>query len=90
MAQPHPATRERNAAHAGTQRDELSGAVGTTCLRVRRILSLMLDGEAAAPDVARIALHLRGCTCCRQFAAGVAAFTHRLRATQVEHPSTNL
>ena len=57
---------------------------------MRRILSLMLDGEAGAPDVAHIAPHLRGCTRCRQFAADVAAFTHRLRATQVEHPSTNL
>jgi predicted anti-sigma-YlaC factor YlaD len=48
----------------------------------------MLDGEAAAPDVAHIAHHLRGCTCCRQFAAVVADFTHDLRATPVEHPRT--
>jgi predicted anti-sigma-YlaC factor YlaD len=53
---------------------------------VRRTLSLALDGEAAATDVADIATHLFGCARCSQFAAVAAELTHCLRASLVERP----
>jgi predicted anti-sigma-YlaC factor YlaD len=55
---------------------------------VRRTLSLILDDEAAAIDVAHIALHFFGCVGCRRFGAVVAEFTHDLRASPVEWPRT--
>jgi predicted anti-sigma-YlaC factor YlaD len=86
VGQPHPAARERNAANAGTQWDQLTGIAGATCLQVRQTLSLILDDEAAAIDVTHIALHFFGCEGCRRFAAIVAEFTHDLRASPVEWP----
>ena len=86
MAQPPPADRGRGATGAGTHRDQLIAPVGVSCLRARRTLSLMLDGEAATADVASSAPHIFGCECCRQFAAAVAEVAHTLRACRVEPP----
>ena len=85
VARPRAVGQERNAADAGA-RDQLTGTLGGSCLRARRTLSLMLDGEGAATDVARVASHVSGCERCGQFAAAVAAVTQRLRTSRVERP----
>jgi anti-sigma factor RsiW len=43
-----------------------------TCRRARRTLSVVLDGEASATEVAETARHLAGCEDCARFAAVVA------------------
>jgi predicted anti-sigma-YlaC factor YlaD len=51
-----------------------------SCTRARLVLSLALDGEAAASeDVFAAARHFCGCPGCGQFAAEVTAFTQALR-----------
>jgi anti-sigma factor RsiW len=51
-----------------------------TCRRTRRTLSVVLDGEASATEVAETARHLPGCKDCARFAAVVAELKHCLRA----------
>lgn len=82
LARPAPAARERSAANAGTQWHQLSVTDSRTCLRARRTLSVVLDGEASATEVAATARHLTGCEDCARFAAVVAELKHCLQASR--------
>ena len=42
------------------------------CRRARRTLSVVLDGEASATELAEMARHLPGCEYCARFAAVIA------------------
>jgi anti-sigma factor RsiW len=81
---PAPATRERNAADSGTHWNQLSVIDSEPCRRARRTLSVVLDGEASATEVAEIARHLSGCDYCARFAAVVAELKLRLAAASPE------
>ena len=59
-------------------------ADASSCIRARRALSLVLDGEAAAAEVLMAAVHIGRCEPCRQFAAQVVAFTRELRSGRLE------
>jgi anti-sigma factor RsiW len=61
----------------------LSTTDSWTCRRTRRTLSVVLDGEASATEVAETARHLPGCQDCARFAAVVAELKHCLRAPSV-------
>jgi predicted anti-sigma-YlaC factor YlaD len=56
------------------------------CTQARRMLSLALDGEAAASDVLMAAMHLGSCSLCRQFARRVAVVTNELRSVGTSSP----
>jgi predicted anti-sigma-YlaC factor YlaD len=60
----------------------------TACASARLAMSLVLDGEAEAANVHRVASHLRTCDRCRRFAREVAAFTRALRSRGGEPPRT--
>jgi predicted anti-sigma-YlaC factor YlaD len=53
--------------------------MATTCLGVRRAVSLVLDGELPSTDVAGVAFHLLGCESCCRFAGVAAELTQSLR-----------
>jgi predicted anti-sigma-YlaC factor YlaD len=56
-----------------------------SCTRARLVLSVALDGEAAASeDVLAAARHLCSCRRCGRFAAEVTAFTQELRIGRLE------
>ena len=60
-------------------------AIGArSCVRARRALSLVLDGEAAPSLIYGLALHLGQCDSCRQFTAQVGAITRSLRSMRPE------
>jgi predicted anti-sigma-YlaC factor YlaD len=60
------------------------------CIRVRRTISAVLDGEASTAELLAAASHLGGCPRCRQFVDQVVAFTCQLRSTHASlaEPST--
>lgn len=51
-----------------------------SCLQARRTLSVVLDGEASATEVAETARHLPECEHCARFAAAVAELKLYIRA----------
>jgi len=60
-------------------------AVDPGCTQARLVLSLALDGEAAASsETLAAARHLCACRPCAQFAVRVTAMTHELRSTRLE------
>ena len=54
-----------------------------TCRRARRTLSVVLDGEASATELAASNRHLPGCEDCVRFAAVVTEIKHCLRAASL-------
>ena len=56
------------------------------CHRTRRMLSVVLDGEASATEQAEAARHLPGCEDCARFAAVVTEIKRCLRAASREKP----
>jgi len=60
--------------------------VATTCLGMRRAVSLALDSEASSRDVAGLVSHLLGCEPCCRFAGAAAELSHYLRAAPLESP----
>lgn len=61
--------------------------VDRSCTRTRLVLSLALDGEAAAPtEVLAATRHLRSCRACVQFADRVTALTRALRSVREPRP----
>lgn len=56
------------------------------CDRIRSYVSLDLDGELSVLERRMLDGHLERCVDCRAFAAETAAFTHTLRAAEVEVP----
>ena len=54
------------------------------CAGARRVVSLVLDGEAGPADVLAVASHLRRCDQCRRFARAVAELTCTLRAARLK------
>ena len=73
-----PPSQDRNPAHART-RNQLSATDDETCRRSRLTLSVVLDGEASAIEMAEAVRHLSGCEDCARFAAVVAELKRRLR-----------
>jgi predicted anti-sigma-YlaC factor YlaD len=64
--------------------------VDRSCTRTRMVLSLALDGEAAAPkDVLAATRHLRSCSACVQFADRVTAVTRALRSVRAQRPGAH-
>ena len=64
--------------------------VDRSCTRTRMVLSLALDGEAAAPkDVLAATRHLRSCSACVQFADRVTALTRALRSVRAQRPGSD-
>jgi anti-sigma factor RsiW len=80
-----PPARERDAADTGTHWNPLSVTDSWTCRRIRRTLSVVLDGEASETEAAETARHLPGCKDCARFAAVVAELKHCLRAASAEN-----
>ena len=81
-----PPPRKRGPADTGAHGNQLSAVDSRTCHRARRTLSVVLDGEASATEVAETARHLLGCRDCADFAALVAELKHRLRAASSKRP----
>jgi predicted anti-sigma-YlaC factor YlaD len=54
------------------------------CERARSWISLELDGELSEIEGALLRAHLSDCAGCREFSAGAAAFTSRLREAPLE------
>ena len=81
VARPTPAAPECNAADTGTHANQLSVIHGGSCRQARRTLSIVLDGEASAAEVAKTARHLAGCEYCARFTAVVAELKLCLRAS---------
>ena len=79
-----PQARARNPAHTGAHRIQLIAAGSETCRRSRLTLSVVLDGEASAVELAEVARHLPRCEDCARFAAVVAELKQRLRAASFE------
>lgn len=65
-------------AAAGVRAMEAAVRVGS-CVRARRALSLVLDGEAVAGEAELLDEHLRACASCRTFALEISMFTRALR-----------
>jgi predicted anti-sigma-YlaC factor YlaD len=57
------------------------------CARARESASARLDGELAELQVAQLEAHLRSCSECRTYAAGIEVITHGLRAAALEQPT---
>jgi anti-sigma factor RsiW len=57
------------------------------CIRSRRSLSALLDGEASASEVEAVARHLGSCPSCRRFAARIAVVTRELKSVSVDRGS---
>jgi anti-sigma factor RsiW len=55
-----------------------------SCRRARRTLSVVVDGEASATEVAETARHLPECECCARFASAVAELKLYLLAARPE------
>jgi predicted anti-sigma-YlaC factor YlaD len=55
-----------------------------SCARVRRALSLVLDGETATGDFHSLATHVGGCPACRRHVSEISAITKQLRSARVE------
>lgn len=55
-----------------------------SCARVRRALSLVLDGETVAGDFHALATHVGGCGDCRRHVAEVSHITKQLRSARAE------
>jgi predicted anti-sigma-YlaC factor YlaD len=56
------------------------------CIRARRMVSLALDGEAAASEVLVATTHIASCEGCRQFVERVVALTNELRSVGAISP----
>jgi predicted anti-sigma-YlaC factor YlaD len=56
-----------------------------SCARARRVLSLVLDGEASPKEIHGLAVHLGRCESCRGFTEQVGALTRALRSLRA-HP----
>ena len=55
-----------------------------SCARVRRALSLVLDGETVAGDFQTLATHVGRCAACRRHVSEVSAVTRQLRSARAE------
>lgn len=86
LARPAPAPQERDGAGTGPRWNQLSVVESGTCRRARRTLSVVLDGEASATELAETDRHLRGCAECTRFAVVVTELRHCLRAASPERP----
>ena len=67
---------------------EVAGDEGVRCALARETLSAVLDGEASAAEVRTAVKHLRRCTTCMRFVAGVVAITQALRTAHVIEASS--
>ena len=59
----------------------------TDCARARESASARLDGELAELQAAQLEVHLRSCSECRAYAAGIEIVTLGLRAAPLEEPA---
>jgi anti-sigma factor RsiW len=57
------------------------------CARARESASARLDGELAELQAAQLEAHLRSCSECRAYAAGIEIIAHGLRAAPLVEPS---
>jgi predicted anti-sigma-YlaC factor YlaD len=57
------------------------------CARAREFASARLDGELAEHQAAQLETHLRSCSDCRSYVAGIEAVTLGLRAAPLEQPA---
>jgi|SRR2546430_919639 anti-sigma factor RsiW len=60
------------------------------CGRARELISLQLDGELSELGRRRLAAHLDGCACCRDFARGTEATALALRTSPLEQPTRQI
>jgi predicted anti-sigma-YlaC factor YlaD len=57
------------------------------CARARESASARLDGELVELQAAQLEAHLRACSECRTYAAGIEVITHGLRTAALQQPT---